>query len=354
MNKQELKTSKLGNFSKEYGIVYAMIAMWVLVIVFSLSVGTFNFNWPAMLRTCSVIGFCAIGMTFCIISGSIDLSIGMMMSLLSVITITLLKLGLEALTFPIVIIAGLLFGFLNGFFIAKVKIPAFIATLAMSYIFNAIARIISNETEIAFQQPWFSAIANQNVTFFSTKGMEKTIGNLLIAPFGAIPVAFIMFVVLAVFGTWLLRRTPFGRRVVAIGNSAQAAKACGVNVDKTKIYIYSLLGGFTAISAIFSASSTGMAGPDIMKGAEFVAITACVLGGTALAGGKGSVATTLIAAIFYQSITYCLSAFSIDTYTQMAVKGLILLVAISMSNVSSIVSETSRLRKNRLVIAQTE
>ncbi len=349
MKEQQSKlasASKLSDFSREYGILYAMFAMWALVIILSLATPAFVFNWPAMLRTCSVVGFSAIGMAFCVISGKIDLSIGMMMSLLSVITITLLKMGFGLFTIPIVVVCGLLCGLLNGFFIAKVKIPAFIATLAMSYLFNAVARIISNETEIAFSEKWFTDIANAGIVLFNLKSVPQGILRLLAAPFATIPTAFVTFVVFAVFGTWILRRTPFGRKVVALGNSERAAKACGINTDLTTIGIYSLLGGFTAISAIYAASGTGMAGSDIMKGAEFTAITACVLGGTALAGGKGSIATTVIAAVFYQSITYCLTEFGVGTYSQMAIKGVILLAAITMSNLSLILSEYGRIRAN--------
>lgn len=354
IEKKNSSNSKFSSFSREFGILYAMIAMWVLVIVFSLALeGKFSFNWSAMLQTCSIVGFAAIGMTFCIISGNIDLSIGMMMSLLAVITITLLNLGWSAyIAFPVVIICGLIFGSLNGIFIAKVRIPPFIATLAMQYVFNAVARIISNETEVAFSAPWFSDIANGSLKLYSTKGMDVNLGKLLIDPFSNLPVVFLILIVFGVIGTWILRRTSFGRNVVAIGNSEKAARACGINIDNTKIGIYALLGAFTAISAIFSASNTGMAGSNIMKSAEFTAITACILGGTAMAGGKGNVGTTIIAAIFYQSITYCLSAFGLGTYIQMAVKGLILLIAVSMSNINLIISEFTRVRKN-LKIAKT-
>ena len=171
----------------DLGILYALIILWVAIFLTNENFRKID-NYISILREASFVGVAAIGMTLCIISGAFDLSIGRMLTLLSLITLSIAgKCGLVG-TIIIILGLGAIFGIINGLLVAKLRLPAFIATLAMFYIYQAFSYIYSNGNPIQFQEKWFTNIGN---------------GSFL-----GIPIPFIIFVILAIIGTIILRRTP--------------------------------------------------------------------------------------------------------------------------------------------------
>lgn len=282
-----------------------------------------------ILREAAFVGVAAIGMTFCIISGSFDLSIGSMLALLSIVTLSNVgALGLIPIL-VLILALGFLLGTLNGVIIAKLKIPAFIATLAMQFIYRALAFIYCNGNPVQFQKPWFTVIGNGNVA--------------------GLPIPFVIFVVLAVIGTIVLRRTPLGRYILAIGNSEKASYISGINISRIKIVIFGIVGFFTAGSAILLSSRLWSANPGMKDGFEFNVIAAVVLGGTSLAGGKGSIFNTFMAAIFFASLNTAMNMFQVDSYMQRVVIGVVLLFAFSLTGIRQFTEDKIRVRKSTMV-----
>jgi ribose/xylose/arabinose/galactoside ABC-type transport system permease subunit len=280
-------------------------------------------NFLSILQEASFIGIAGIGMTFCIITGGLDLSSGSMIALLAVINMLLLRATDSFLIIPLVLVLGSLLGAFNGLLVSKVKIPAFIATLATFYIFRALAYIITGGDPISYNAPWFIWIGNGKI-------------------FG-IPFSFILMIVLAFLAHLLLRRTKIGRTVVAIGNSPEASRISGLNNDRATIFAFLMVGLNVAISSVLLSSRLWSANPRMMDGYEFKVITAVVLGGTALEGGKGSVLNTVIASIFYCAISNAMTLYRIDSYIINIVTGIILLLAFSLNPIMQIVNE----RKNK-------
>ncbi len=311
---------------RELGILYALIVFWI--VSFATNVHFRNINtYLNILRESSFVGLAAIGMTFCIISGAFDLSIASMLALLAMIT----AVGVEFLgVFPTVLIVltlGMVFGAFNGILVTKLKIPAFIATLAMLFIYRALAYIYSDGKYRQTMNVRFTNISN---------------GSVL-----GIPIAFVIFVILVIVGTIILRRTPLGRNILAVGNSEKASLISGINVDLTKIIIFSLVGTFTAASAILITSRLWSANPGMKPGFEFEVIATVVLGGTSLAGGKGSVFNTFISAILFASINTAMNMFHVDSYMQRIIIGIILLFAFSMTSIREMTQTAVRMRRSR-------
>lgn len=308
----------------ELGILYALIILWVVIFLTNENFRKID-NYLSILREASFVGVAAIGMTLCIISGAFDLSIGRMLTLLSLITLSIA--GRFGLIGTIIIILGLgaIFGAINGLLVAKLRLPAFIATLAMFYVYQAFSYIYSNGNPIQFQEKWFTNIGNGS--------------------FGGIPIPFIIFVVLAVIGTIILRRTPLGRYILAIGNSEKACHISGINVAKTKVIIFSLVGLFTAAAAILISSRLWSANAGMKANYEFDVIAAVVLGGTSLAGGKGSIFNTFISSIFFATLYTAMNMFQVESFMQLAVKGAVLLFAFSLTGLRQIIEVKLRTRK---------
>lgn len=306
---------------REMGILYALIILWVVFYFTNENFRNID-NFISILRESSFVGVAAIGMTLCIISGSFDLSIGSMVALLSIITLSIVgQVGLA----PVIIITlalGFLLGVFNGTVIAKLRIPAFIATLATYFIYRALAFIYCNGNPVQFQAPWFTVIGNGSVW--------------------GIPVPFIIFVVLAIIGTIVLRRTPLGRYILAIGNSEKASYISGINIARIKIVIFGLVGLFTAAAAILLCSRLWSANPGMKDGYEFDVIAAVVLGGTSLAGGKGSIFNTVIASMFFASLNTAMNMFQVDSYMQRVVIGIVLLFAFSLTGIRQFVEDKMR------------
>jgi ribose/xylose/arabinose/galactoside ABC-type transport system permease subunit len=337
MNKlsSKIKNKKLKSLLnlKEMGILYALILLTVVLMLTNSNFLKIN-TYLSILRDSSLVGIAAIGMTFAITAQMLDLSVGKMMALIAIINIQLASvIGLWSL--PITLLLGLVCGLVNGLLVAKVKLPAFIATLAMFFMYSAIALIVSGEKQVRLTASWFSNISN---------------GSVL-----GIPNPFIILIVLGLVGFYVLKKTPLGRKIVAIGNSEKAAHNSGINCDSIKILIFILVGLFTAAAAFVISSYLNMADADIVAGYEFSVITAVVLGGTAMKGGKGNIINTIIAAIFLSMLDSAMDMFQINSFVQKIVEGLVLLFAFSMSNMKDVLaSYIKKFKKSESLSVKTD
>ncbi|CJC54036.1 ribose transport system permease RbsC [Streptococcus pneumoniae] len=249
-----------------------------------------------------------------IVTSGIDLSCGTVLTLSSVMTgVFAVNLGLPVWVAVLGgILIGAVVGLISGAAIAKLKIPPFIATLAMMMIAKGLALVISKATPIYFTSiPSFNKIA---------------MGSII--PGFAIPNAVFIFFGMAIFASLILNKTIIGRYTFALGSNEEATRLSGVNVDKWKIIIYMIAGVFTGVAGIIMASRLNSAQPALGAGYELEAIAAVVIGGTSLSGGKGTILGTVIGALIMSVLTNGLQILSVPQEWQTVVVGAVILLAV--------------------------
>ena len=288
----------------------------LIVIVVFFSIADENFrtfsNFTSVLFSTVVIGILALGTTFVIITGGIDLSIGTGMTLCAVMAGVFLinwdlPLGLGLL---LTVLVGGLIGVVNGFNVAILGLPPFIATLAMMLVAQGLALVFSDSAPIYFNDlPDFVKIST---------------GELI----PNIPNAVLVLLVLAIAASVLLRNTLFGRYDFAIGSNEEATELSGISTRKWKIIIYTVAGLFTGMAGIMISARLGSAQPATGMGYELQAIAAVVIGGTSLTGGKGSILGTVIGALIISVLNNGLRIMSIPQEWQNVILGLVILAAV--------------------------
>lgn len=279
------------------------------------------------------LGIAAIGLTFVIISGGIDLSVGAMVGLTSiVIAVAVEKLKIHpALVLPAVLVFGALFGSAMGAVIHMYKLPPFLVTLAGMFLARGLAYVISMES-ISITHPVYAATGSSVDTRFALSEMR-----LPLAQYGSLPLTAILFLLVLVVAMYLAHQRPFGRTVYAIGGNEEAALLMGLPVGRVKIGVYALSGFCSALAGIvftiYSLAGNANAG----MGLELDAIASVVIGGTLLSGGVGYVFGTLlgvlISGIIQTAITFqgTLSSW----YTKIAI-GVLLLAFILLQKLLTI------------------
>jgi ribose transport system permease protein len=292
-------------------IFFPLVGLVAVCVLMSFATDNFlSFNNAMnVMRQVSIIGIMAVGMTFVILTGGIDLSVGAVMALGGTITAGLMVGGLNpSLALLAGLALGLGFGLFNGTLVAFAGMPSIIVTLATMGIARGFALIYSGGYPISGLPGWISWFGAGHV--------------------GEIPVpVVIMFFVY--FVAWVaLERTPFGRYVYAIGGNEQATRLSGVRVSWIKLAVYGIAGVTTAIAAIVLTGRLMSGQPNAGIGFELDAIAAVVLGGTAITGGRGSILGTLIGAMLLGIMNNGLNLMGVDPYVQNVIKGAIILLAI--------------------------
>ena len=293
----------------------ALGALVILLVFFSIVVPHFasTNNYIDILTATAVNGVLATGVTFVIITGGIDLSLGTAMTFTSVVMgLVSVNLGLPL---PIGLLAafaaGALVGSINGALIAKAKLPPFIATLGMLYVTLGMAQVLSDVHPIYFEatQPGFQK-------FFMDKPIVG-IPNIVWVMLGGAAVAWI-----------LLNKTILGRYTFALGSNEEATRLSGVNTDRWKIIVYIVDGLFVGLAGIVIASRMNSAQPGLGMGYELDAIAAAVIGGTSLSGGEGSVVGTIIGAFLISTLRIGLSVAGIPDQWKSVITGLVVIGAV--------------------------
>jgi len=294
----------------------------ILFIVFSLaSPNFFRFNnIIGILLATSVNGVLALGATFIIITGGIDLSIGTVMTFSAVMSgVFITNWG-----FPVPLgvlgglLAGMFAGFVNGRLISKMKIPPFVATLGMLYVAKGLSLVISGLKPIYFSDtPIFSKIAMGSVLGAIIPGFD--IPNAVFILFGA-----------AIIAHFVLSKTILGRYAFALGSNEESTRLSGVNVDFWKTAVYTLGGTFAGLGGVLMAARLNSAQPALGAGYELDAIAAVVIGGTSLDGGEGTILGTIIGAFIISVLTNGLRILSVPQEWQIVITGTIVVLTVYM------------------------
>ena len=302
--------------------VMAFGALILMFVAFSLMSPYFftGSNISGILIATAVNGILAIGVTFVIITGGIDLSVG------TVMTLTTVMMG-KVITdwgFPIPlgllagVATGLFAGLINGFLISKAKLPPFIATLGMLNVAKGLSLVISKVKPIYFDSnPAFREIAMGSLVKLDRIIPGLEINNAVLMLFGA-----------ALFASLILSKTVLGRYTFALGSNEEAARLSGVNVARWKIVVYMLTGFFSALAGIVMASRINSAQPSLGQGYELDAIAAAVIGGTSLSGGEGTILGTIIGAFLISTLSNGLRILSVKPEWQIAITGAIVVLAV--------------------------
>ena len=305
-----------------------LIVLALLVVFFSLASPNFLTTNTLLLlaKHVALYGILAIGMTYVIITGGIDLSVGAVVGLGGMIAGGLIQNGLTLnfagvtlyfsvpLVVLITILAGALIGWLNGIIITKFGVAPFIATLGTMYIARGFAMLHSNGATYS-NILGNTALGNIGFDFFGSRIM-------------GIPVGAIILAVIAVISAALLMKTTFGWHIFAIGGNGKAAKLSGVKVDKVTIMVYIFSGICAAIVGIITASQLEAAHPASGETWEMNAIAAAVLGGTSMMGGVGTIGGTIIGAFVIGVISDGMVMCGVSEFWQMIIKGLVIILAV--------------------------
>lgn len=295
-------------------------ALIVMIVFFSLASPNFltTGNIVGILLSTAVVGVLALGATFVIISGGIDLSVGTVMTLSAVMTAVIItNMGLPV---PVGIVGGILTGGVagafNGLLIARFKIPPFIATLGTLNIARGLALVMSDLAPI-----YFNATPEFNGT-----AMGSIIGSIV--PAFAVPNIVLVLFGAALLASLVLTRTILGRYTFAIGSNEEAARLSGVSVRRWKAAVYILGGLFAGLAGVMIGARLNSAQPSLGFGYELDAITAAVIGGTSLSGGEGSILGTVIGAFIISTLTNGLRILSVPQEWQTVVTGGIVILAV--------------------------
>ncbi len=314
--------SKTANFMATKGKqnFIIIIALAVLVLIFAALNPNFlsRFNIVSMAQSLAPYAIMGLGVTFVIATGGIDLSIGTTCIASAVIAGKLYMGGMPLVyTIPVMIAIGALVGLINGLLVAKLKIPAFIATLGTMMFGRGLSAIIVSIPNIFFP----------NGTWF----------NKVFSNFNGIPVGLIWVILFAVICMYVMYKCKIGRYILSIGSNEEATRLSGINTDKYKIIAYTIAGISTGIAAIFWAASFATVATATGNGMELDAIAGVYIGGTSAAGGVASIAGSVIGAIMLvvirSGLNFVLARFNLNlnsTYVTYVLTGIIVVVAVLM------------------------
>ncbi len=310
--------SKLSTIIKKYG---TLISLAVLVMIVSIINPTFisTNNALNIFKQITVSGLIAYGMTFVILTGGIDLSVGSTLGLSGIILGLLIKSGVnDVLSIIIILVMGTILGFINGVLVSKMKLQPFIATLSTMAMYRGLAMIISNGI------PFMDVTKNAPVLDFFSQG--NVIG---------IPFPMIVFIIFLGILYIILQKTVFGKGIYAIGGNETVARLSSVPVIRVKSIVYAISGFLCAVAAVILTSRLSSAQPTAGSGFEMDAIAAVVIGGTSMSGGKGKIVGTFLGVIIIGVLNNALNIIGVSAYYQQFVKGVVILLAVMLDRRSN-------------------
>ncbi len=293
--------------------IIPFIGLILLIVVISIMNSAFLdiSNLLNLLRQVSINGLIAFGMTFVILTGGIDLSVGSILALSSAFTAILITSGLDPIVALIVgVLGGFLLGVFNGVLVTFGSMAPFIATLATMTIFRGLTLVVTDGNPI---------------TNLGDSYMFQLFGK---GYFFGIPVPAVTMIIVFIILAIILQKTTFGRHTYAIGGNEVASKISGIKVNRVKILIYGISGLMSALAGAILTSRLNSAQPTAGTSYELDAIAAVVLGGTSLTGGKGRIVGTFIGVLIIGVLNNGLNLLGVSSFYQQVVKGIVILIAV--------------------------
>ena len=304
----------------------AVVVAALVVICIAFSMMTAKFMQPTtftnIAKSAYYVAFLAIGVTFVISTGGIDLSIGTVAICSALIGGTLMENGAPMIVVILVILlTGCIFGLINGLMVSKLELPAFIATLGTMMISRGLGSIVSKTKTISFPQgdapgAWFREL------FMITKD-----GGILPKNF---PTGFLLLALCAIIMSIVLNKTQVGRYILSIGSNKEATRLSGIDVEKYETIAYVISGFFAALAGIAYVAVFSTAQPNTGNGFELDAIAGVVIGGTSLSGGVGSIFGTIIGVFIMTVLKIGFPYIGVQSHYQLFITGIILVFAVYM------------------------
>lgn len=292
-------------------VVIVAIAMMTCIFTVLNPIYMTGRNFLSIMQQATINGILAVGMTYAIISGGIDLSIG---CTFAIVIVTVGKLTVAGVNPVIAILLGVLLGaamgMTNGLLITKMKLQPFIATLGTMSVYRGIAYVVTGGWPVLNIPDSFRNLLNKRI-----------------AALGGVNIYMFLFIAVAVIAGIVLAKTKFGNYIYAVGGNEEAAKLSGVNVDLVKIKAYAVTGICAAVAGMIQLASLGTGEPTAGSGYELDAIAAAAIGGTRMAGGKGTILGTVFGAILLAALKVGLIVLNVDTFWQYIVTGIIIIIA---------------------------
>lgn len=317
MTANKFLTSIKSYFKRNAGILIGLVALCV-VISFRSDRFLTQDNIMNVLRQISSNMYLACAMTMILIAGGIDLSVGSIVAVTGVTAGTLLNMGVPIpLTILICLVLGGLYGTITGVIITNTTLPPFIVTYSMMQILRGATYVYTGGTTVRVDNRAFINL-----------GTGYAFGFL------PLPVVYLLIVFVIVF--IVLNKTSLGRHIYAVGGNEKAAKFSGINVKKTRMFVYIFSGVMGALAGMVLCARSYSGNPLAGDGAEMDAIAACVLGGASMAGGYGFVGGTLIGALIIGLLNNGLNLMRIDSYWQIILKGIVILVAVYVDYIKNL------------------
>jgi len=341
-------------------LMFALILLVLLVTVvsgwFGLSGGNRFFSWQNLMNSLAqaivIVGLLAIGETIVIIAGGLDISVGSVASIGSVVAASVIVgvgtvgslqiFPTDSVFFAVLagILAGMIAGAFNGIIITQLRVNPIIATLGTLAAFAGFAFLLAPDGKPigVMTQPDFIWLAQ-----------GRFLTNLAIPPLGGVkwtgvPVLTVILVIVALLTHVIMRYTDFGRAIYAIGGNATAARLAGINLTRVKIVMYMFSGAIAGLAGTLLAARTTSGNPVNGNGLELQAITAVFLGGAATTGGKGTVVGTFLAVILVGVLNNGMNLLGFNTFVQRVALGLLLIAAVAVSQYRQTRSERVRTR----------
>ncbi|MBU9673158.1 ribose ABC transporter permease [Planococcus sp. CP5-4] len=311
---QEVENLKLKSANTS---LFQKIAPFIGLILIIIIITAINPSFLSMsnilnvLRQVSINALIAFGMTFVILTGGIDLSVGSILALTGAVTAGMMASGIDPILAMLLgLFLGAVLGAINGVIIAKGKVAPFIATLATMTIYRGLTLVYTEGRPI-------SGLGDSMAFQMLGKGY-----------FLGIPIPVVTMLISFGILYFILKKTTFGRRVYAVGGNEEASVLSGINADRIKIYVYSLVGALAALASLILTSRLNSAQPTAGQMFELDAIAAVVLGGTSLTGGRGWIVGTLIGALIIGVLNNGLNLIGVSSFFQQVVKGAVILLAV--------------------------
>ncbi len=299
----------------EIGVIGALVVLVVLLAVLVPDTFLTAQNFINVSRQASYVGIMAVGMVFVIAMGDIDLSVGSIWMLASVMMAIALREEYPIwIAVAVCMLVATLCGLLNGALSVALGIPTIIVTLGTLSLFRGLGLVVSNATPVSGY--------NLETWFFEWIGGRDPVFGVWISVWAAL--------IVGIFGWVLFNRTPFGRRVQAIGSNRQAALFSGIRISRTRLLVMTLMGFFVGIAAVVALAFNRNGSPTVGVGTELAVIAATIIGGTALSGGSGSVLGAVLGALIIALIQNGLALLAVPPAWSTAVTGIVIIVAVTL------------------------
>ncbi len=319
MNDKESKSEAINiKIKKILSIIGPFLGLGLILVLFSIlepdKFPTF-FNFLTVANQTVIVALAAMGMTYIIISGGIDLSVGSIIALTTVVTALLIDNGLNPLLAAVAgVFSGTLCGFVTGWLIGYMRIIPFIATLGMMGIARGVSKWIAGQQKVDAPMTWLWEIMSRTPSW----------RWLIVSP------GVWIMIISAVIVTIMLKYSLFGRYTFAIGSNESTARLCGIRVERMKFFIYAFGGFMTGIAGVMQFSRLTVGDPTVAVGRELDVIAAVVIGGGSLSGGEGSILGTLIGAFIMAFLRNGCNMTGIPNYVQEIIIGVIIIGAVAV------------------------